>query len=252
MNLLLKESSPARWATTIVAAACLPLLGSCYTQGETTCRQEDSPLAPLRGKVVDSNTSAPLGGSLVFVELCDLYSDNPDKAQAHPNYRYGAIADANGDFEVSVPRGTVGLHTFLPGYRYGSLRVADSTAAGLVVRTAPLLPADPRPKVANFVASRATVAPGEDISFRVDVTASSPKDPVSEEVLLVEPTTSMARAFNPPFRRTNDAFASGFPSGQWTARVPAPKTAGTYRYVFGMTSENCIVSELLTAEIVVQ
>lgn len=225
---------------------------SCYTQGETTCGQEDEPVAPLRGKVVDSTTGAPLEGSLVFVELCKLYSENPNPGKGHPNYRYGGIAAKDGSFEILVPRGQVGLHTFLPGYRYGSLEVGDSTAPDVVVRTAALLPGDPRPKVADLIPSASVVKPGESISFAVQVTASSPRDPISEEVLLLEPTTQVARAFDPPFRRGNDGFGVGFPNGRWSLTMNAPSQPGTYSYRFGMTSEQCIVGELLQTEITVR
>ena len=234
----------------LIGTACVS--SSCYTQGETTCGQEDEPVAPLRGKVVDSASGQPLEGSLVFVELCKLYSVNPNPGKGHPNYRYGAIAAKDGSFEVAVPKGKVGLHTFLPGYRYGSLEVADSTAPDVVVRTAALLPGDPRPKVADFLPSAREVKPGESISFAVQVTASSPRDPISEEVLLLEPSTQVARAFDPPFRRGNDGFGVGFPSGKWSVTMNAPSQPGTYTYRFGMTSEQCIVSELLQTEITVR
>ena len=224
---------------------------SCYTQGETTCGQESEALAPLRGKVVDVD-GKPIAGSLVFVELCGLYTANPNKALAHPNYRYGAIAGADGSFEVSVPRGPVGLHTFKPGFRYGSLEVADSTAPDVLVRTAALLPNDPVPKVAGFESTAPSVAPRAEIPFRAQVTASSPKDPISEEVLVLDPRTGVARAFNPPFRRTNDAFLAGFPSGTWTAAMPAPAAPGEYEYIFGFTSEHCIVGDIMTTRVTVR
>ncbi len=236
---------PAGSHLPLLAATFALALGggtSCYTQRTTTCGQEDSTLAPLRGTVVDAANGAPLAGSLVFVELCELYSSNPNKAEAHPNYRYGTIAAADGTFEVMVPKGSVGLHTFKQGYRYGSLKVADSTAAGLVVRTSALLDGDVRPTAAGFTVDATIAKPGQLLSFAVDVKAA-PKDPMSEEVLVLETKTKDARAFKPPFRRTNDAFLAGFPSGRWTASFEAPTAPGTYEYVFGYTSEHCIVGD---------
>ncbi len=226
------------------AAAALALVGgsSCYSQNKTTCGQENEVLAPLKGTVVDATTQAPLGGSLVFVELCELYSFNPNKAAAHPNYRYGTVAAADGSFEVMVPKGPVGLHTFKEGYRYGSLKVDDSTASGLVVRTSALLAGDVRPTASGFSVDTRVAKPGQTLSFAVDVKAA-PKDPMSEEVVVLEAKTKDARAFKPPFRRTNDAFLAGFPSGRWTATFEAPTTPGEYEYVFGYTSENCIVGD---------
>ena len=192
--------------------------------------------------MVDAANGAPLGGSLVFVELCELYSFNPNKAEAHPNYRYGTIAAPDGTFEVMVPKGPVGLHTFKEGYRYGSLKVEDSTATGLVVRTSALLAGDERPTASGFRVDTTVAKPGQLLSFAVDVKAA-PKDPMSEEVLVLETKTKDARAFKPPFRRTNDAFLAGFPSGRWTASFEAPTAPGTYEYVFGYTSEHCIVGD---------
>ena len=244
------------------------LLGSeflgCYSHGETTCGQENSPRAPIRGQVrvrsiaaagdagPDGGDGSPLdqdlpgAGALVFVELCGLYSDNTDKSKGHPNYRYVALADKDGNFEVSIPRGPVGLHAFLEGYTYGATAIDDSTSAGIQVVNAVSV-TDLGSTLENFAVATPLVRAGEPLTFHVDVKAQ-PKDPVSEEVLLGEPKSGLARAFGPPSR---GRAGKGFPDGRWTVTVPAP-AAGTYTYYAQAASEGCKVSKRLSAIVTVQ
>src|SRR5258708_3549778 len=87
----------------------------CYSHGETTCGQESSRRARIRGRLTvrAADKSVRAGAdALVFVELCGLYSDNPDPSKGNPNYRYVGRADKDGNFEISIPKGTVGLHAF--------------------------------------------------------------------------------------------------------------------------------------------
>ena len=235
----------ARLLTLIIGLTSL----SCFTQGETTCGQENAGRAPMRGRVVDARTGQPLEGSLVFVELCELYSDNPDPSKGHPNYRYGALTKADGTFEVEVPKGSAGLHTFLSGYRYGALAVGDTTAANIEVRAEPLLPEDAKPVVMDLRVLPNEVKPGEELSLSATVRASSPKDPLSDEVLILEPTTNVARALDPPRRGVP---GKAFPDGQWVTRLRAPSMPGNYTYLFGVTSEHCIVGEILRAQVTVR
>jgi hypothetical protein len=221
----------------------------CYTQGETTCTQEDAPLAPLRGRVFDARTGAPLQGSLVVVELCGIYTENPDPSRGHPNYRYGGITGPDGTFEIAVPRGKAGLHTFQPGYRYGSLRLGDTTAPGIEVRAEPLLPEDKRPLVSDFDVQPREASPGQTLAFSLVVRAARPTDPLSEEILIVEPTTQTGRAMNPPSRGVQ---GRGFPDGTWTARLAAPARPGEYEYFIGVSSEQCITSDRLSVKVKVK
>lgn len=221
---------------------------SCYTQDDLPCAREGAPRAPFRGRVVDGKTGAPLKGSLVFVELCGLYTDNPDPSKGHPNYRFGTIVGDDGKFMVEVPRGTAGIHTFLPGYRYGFSPIED-TGSPLELEVEPLLPADRRPTLTDFKATPATPAPGQEITFAVTVRAATPKDPLSEEVLLLEPTTSVARALDPPSRGIPGKM---YPDGLWSTKLAAPSAPGTYTYHVGATTEGCVVGENLTLEVTVK
>jgi hypothetical protein len=248
----------------IILSAFLFILfaSQCYSHGQTTCGQESSALAPLRGNVtvrLGSSTApdagadaqappdggtAPAAGSLIFIELCDLYSENPDPTKAHPNYRYVALADADGNFVVDVPKGTVGLHTLLEGYTYGSLLVADSTAPNIHVQSEPLNGRQP-PTVSRFVVTPVDAQPGATLSFSMNVQAAQ-SDPISEEVLLAEPISGIARAFAPPRRGSP---GRGFPDGTWTASLTAPATPGTYTYYAQVVSEQCAVSTRLLVQV---
>lgn len=211
---------------------------SCFTQGETTCGQEDSAVAPLRGRVIDTS-GAPLGGSLVFVELCRLYSENPDPSKGHPNYRYGTVARQDGTYEIDVPKGAAGLHTFLPGYQYGASVVDDTAASGIETRVEPL--GDKKPPIINdFTVTPAEVTPGQELRITADVKAATPKDPLSEEVLVLEETTRVARALDPPRRGIP---GKAYPDGLWSTTLSAPTTPGTYTYRFGITTEGCATGE---------
>jgi len=276
-------------ATSVLASALAATgfaMPACYTQGETTCGQENEPLAPLRGRILgdvlvrddagnairddagdvipvfarDSSGAvvldpagnpvierAPQAGSAVFIELCGIYSANPDPAKGHPNYRYGAITRADGTFELMVPRGKVGLHSFKEGWFYGRIEVEDAPE-----RVAEFVEAaarrSPPPVLSNFRVAPAEARPKETLSFTLDVQATG-RDPMSEEVVLFETSSNAARALAPPRRGIPKV---GWPSGRWTATMPAPNAPGRYTYVVQSTSEFCVSSNRLSLEVVVR
>ncbi len=273
------------------------LLAACYRSGESTCNQENEPLAPLRGITVNGRTNEPLANVHVFVELCGRYTENPNPGKGHPNYRYGGVTDKDGRFEIMVPRGPVGLHTFKPYFQYGTEPLEDSTTEVRVgmspngdrpdpVVTPGTTPAcaklaekcgacivgskeqatcnaavargdaaacdaagsDPtltactgrtptvRPVLTGLSVSSTKVRPGEPLRFSLNA-KSDAKDPLSEEVLLLQPETNVARAFDPPVR---GAQAIGFANGLWKVTLPAPTKAGVYRYYASVSSEGCV------------
>lgn len=268
---------------------------SCYTQGETTCGQESAPLAPLRGRLtgdvlVTDDAGVPIlddagfvipalelaedgtprtnpqgdpiikrgpqAGSTVIVELCALYSENPDPSKAHPNYRYATVTREDGTFEVMVPQGKVGIHTFKNGWFYGRVEVDD--APDRFIETPFFVEAAARsskaPTLSSFKVSPAEAAPGQTLSFSVD-TRRAGTDPMSEEVVVYEPTTSVARAFTPPGRgapQREVGGKAGWPDGTWTATMPAPSRPGTYTFYAHSTSEHCVSSNKLGISVLVR
>ncbi len=226
----------------------LGALAGCGSKEPAVCSQEGSLRAPLRGNMIinrpvsdadggGGTVPSPGVGSLVFVELCGLYTDNPDPSKGHPNYRYVALADEAGKFEVSVPSGPVGLHTLLDGYYYGFKAVADSTSSGIQVNASPLGLVQP-PVATSFAVTPSEVGPGEPLSFSLMAQAAQPSDPLSDEVLLAEPLSGFARAFDPP---SAGEPGKSFPNGRWTLTVPAP-APGVYTYYAQAVSEGCAVS----------
>ncbi|CAN5349680.1 hypothetical protein BH09MYX1_BH09MYX1_35200 [soil metagenome] len=227
---------------TLVLLAMAPLVSvGCFVPGETTCGQESGEMVTLSGRVVDS-ASAPVDDANVFVELCDLYSDNPDPAKAHPNYRYGTTTKADGTYSVSVPAGSGGLHVFKPTFRYGFTRLANLSGAAPEIRLEKLLSQDKPPALAGFSADSVDVAAGSPLRFKVGVQAGRTTDPLSEEVLVLEGGTGRARAMAPPSRGIQ---GTGYPNGIWTLALDAPQTRGTYTYSVSVSSEQCVTSERL-------
>jgi hypothetical protein len=250
-------------AAVVAIAASGLLSSSCYTQGETTCGQEEEPLVPLRGKIVGEidvvvgkepdgkdkieTRTVPQEGSLVFVELCGRYTGNPDPSKAHPNYRHGAVTRADGTFEVLVPRGPAGLHTFKDGYQYGTVPVAD-TAAPVPEFRETLRRGKSAPVLSDFKVTPAEASPGQMLRFSVNAKAA-PRDPMSEEVIVLEPTSGTARAFAPPRRGMP---GHSYPDGVWTTSMAAPAKPGTYTFLVQSTSEGCVVSNRLPIDVVVR
>jgi hypothetical protein len=188
----------------------------------------------------------PGAGSLVFVELCDLYGENPDPSKGHPNYRYVALADDSGNFDVDIPKGTIGLHTLLEGFLYGSKLIPDSTASGIEV-TAEGLAGRAKPQASDFIVTPSEAQQGTTLTFSLRV-QSAPNDPISEEVLLAEPVSGLARAFDPPSRGHP---GKGFPDGIWTVSLGAPPP-GKYAYYAQAVSEGCAVSTRLSVLVTVR
>jgi hypothetical protein len=213
---------------------------SCYRPGSSTCHQDEVAPVRLSGRTFDANTKKPLANVHVFVELCGRYTFNPNPGKGHPNYRYGSVSDDNGNWSLMFPAGPAGLHTFLAGYRYGTVEVLDVGSAGEVpVPMAPLLAADKVPTITNLSASATKAKPGEAISFSVTAKAAINEDPLSEEVLLLQPDTNAARAFNPPLRGEQ---AVGFANGTWKTVLAAPAKPGTYTYYASVSTEQCITA----------
>jgi hypothetical protein len=193
----------------------------------------------VRGIVRDRDTREPIAGADVVAELCGLRSENPNPALGHPNYRYGTVSDERGRFELTVPRGKLGLHALLPGYQCGILEWAAPSSGGSAI-------IDMTPHAANEAVAALTdlrieppqTQPGAPI--RISVTARSAQDPLSEEVWVLEPSTQFARALTPPLRGNP---AVGFPNGIWRTDAHAPAQPGIYMYsASAVTQRGCFAS----------
>lgn len=243
---------------TVDASAILDDAGTALPVVETT---DDGRLRLQFDKEPDGGEPIlkrqPQAGSTVAVELCKLYSENPDPSKAHPNYRYATVTRQDGTFELMVPKGTVGLHTFKNGWQYGRIEVPD--APERYIEDPRFVEANARrlnpPVLSNFKATPTEAKPGETLSFSVD-TRRAGKDPMSEELIVYEPQTTIARAFAPPARgsplREVGGAKAGWPDGTWTATVPAPSRPGEYTFYAHSTSEHCVSSNKVSVQIVVR
>jgi len=204
---------------------------------------------------VDSKTQQPMKSTLVAFEVGGRYLPIADTSKGNPHYTISAVTDANGKVTLHVPGGPLGVHSFQDNYFYGTVLVDPYLHPGdTIIPVEPLGPLDTKPAVGSFAASAATVAPGGSLDFSAQVTQATftdtkRKDPISDEVLLVEPTTHFARAFDPPSAGVQ---SMGFPDGVWKTRVSVPSVPGKYTYSLIISSEGCIVSDRKSIDVLVQ
>lgn len=219
-------------------AGMLAALGGC------------GPANVIVGQVVDAQTSEPLAGVVISGETGGIYVDNPDKTKGNPAYVFGVITDRKGFFELPVPTPqVVGLHGFLDGYRYAALPVEAAGYAVAQMTAARQLPLDLKPTISDAVLSPTTVAPGGELSIRAVVRAGTQADPLSEEILVVQPRTHFSIALDPP---SPGGRPGHWPDGLWSATFRAPNAPGTYDYYLVGTSEGCVNADQVTFSVEVR
>jgi hypothetical protein len=214
--------------------------------------------AELQGLAALSS-GAPVGGALVAIEVGGLNLPNPGAVgpdggtvatlKIDPYYRIGAIADDAGRFSVAVPEGPLGVHVYADGYLCGVPDAGAVTAeAGTVTVTLPPLPApvggdsgqSARPVITQFTVQPTVAAPGETVTLTAIVDAVDPAhDPLSEQVLAIEPQTGWAGIFAPP---TPGKPGVGYPNGVYGRLVPAPLAPGLYKFYMVAATQACVVS----------
>ena len=202
----------------------------------------------VSGHVVDGKTKAPLPHVPIAIEIGGHYVTNPDPSKANPSYQRGAVTDDAGAYSVVLPSGSLGFHSFLNKYRYGT---EGLTAAANVTFDITMEQRDTElpPTLTNARFEPAQVAAGATFALKVTATAATPTDPLSEEIVVVEATTSMSAALDPPSAGVQ---GKGFPDGEWSRTFTAPTYAGTYTYYLSATTEGCIVSDLVLLQLQVK
>ena len=202
----------------------------------------------LKGQVM-SSAGQPLGQVLIAIERGGLYLFNPNTSKGNPSYRYSAQTDTSGYFDVVLPCDPLdlGLHAYQDGYKYGSrtARVGDNT----LVTAPPLKPGESLPSLSGTTLSPTTVAAGGVVTVETMAAAAASSDPLSEEVLLFEPTQAWSKALDPPSAGRQGA---GFPDGKWRTTFIAPALPGTYTYSLIATSEACVGSPRVALTLTVQ
>ena len=203
----------------------------------------------VTGVVVQPDGVTPVPNAMLAVEYGGLYLPWCDLSHASPYYVFGTIADATGKFAIDVRSAMLGFHSFASGYYYSRASLDTTTGATTVTLQMGQLPTgQATPTVTNMGFSAATVAAGAMVTFSATLTTWSPNDPLSDENLLVEPTTSFGIELNPPSVGKKD----NFPNGVWSATFAAPATKGTYTYYFSSTTAGCITSNVMTSTLKVQ
>jgi hypothetical protein len=210
------------------------------------------PLVPFRGTVVDGITNAPLAGAVVTLEIGGVYLFFSDSSRPSPYYQFGGITAADGTFSISVPQEPIGVHTFADGYLYGGRSaVDDPSLPGTIVKSKPIAPAQApyKPVVSGFTATPSTVSAGASFSLSANVQrGSGATDPLSDEILLVQPDTAWCGELAPPSPGGHD----DYPDGIYTRTITAPAKSGTYTYWLVTTSAGCVTSDKQSLQVTVQ
>lgn len=229
--------------------------------------EEASPgMVPLAGWVRDRETDAALPFALVAIEVGGLDPTNPGAVgpdgaliptlQIDPFYRYGAVTDDAGGFALDVPNESVGVHVYKSGF-FCAVPDAGAVVPGagrVFVRPEPLPTAEAeagsgQPTITGFTATPTIVAPGETITMSARVEATSPTtDPLSQQVLAVEPLSGWAGVFAPPVPGTP---SQGYPNGIYSRFVVAPLAPGEYTFYLVAATVSCVVSEVAMQTVLV-
>lgn len=229
----------------------------CYTgsvaPSDAGCSQvplPDSGPVAVQGVVLDSTTDAGIPGAVVAAEYGGIYLQYCDRSHASPYYVFGALADSTGHFSVNAREGQLGFHSFANGYLY-SRQLTDTTQDGgtfVTIQAEPVATGQPLPTVTNPHFDTATVSAGATVTFSATLATYDSKDPLSDENILVEPTTGFTTELDPPSAGQPD----DFPDGLWKATFAAPQASGTYTYWFSATTSQCYTSTLYPVQLVVQ
>lgn len=195
---------------------------------------------------------AGIPGALIVAEYGGIYVPYCDLRYASPYYSFGAVTDDAGRWEMDVKAGFLGFHGFQNGYFYarGSATTDQLLDAGgqyaIPFKALPDGQAVPTIADAMFDPS-GKVRPGTKVTFSAMVKTYAPGDPLSDEVVLVEPTHSMGVELDPPSIGKKD----DFPDGTWKRTFAAPDKAGDYTYWVAVTTGGCVTSALTSVALTV-
>jgi hypothetical protein len=211
----------------------------------------DAGTVHVTGTVVsvgDNQMPVPVPGAVVVVEYGGLYLPYCDLSHASPFYLFGTVADDAGAFAIDVQAGQLGFHGLATGQYYSRAPLDTSKSTNVNLVLAPLGPQQSKPTIANAAFDAATVAAGAPVTLTATVTAGAPSDPLSDEVVLVEPVHSWGVELDPPSLGKKD----DFPDGVWSRTFPAPAQSGTYTYSLAVTSAGCVSGDTVQLKLVVQ
>lgn len=245
----------ARFRSFMVCVAPVAFVAAapgCFSGGPTqsaAARGDGGPVT-LEGVVVDSKTKSPVPFAVVAIEKGGLYLPISDYSKPNPAYAFGAIAGADGRFSIVVPDGVSGVHGFANDYLYRGTKFDSTVSNGLFTVEVEARPAAiAKPTISGASLAPASASPGATITVHADLHAAVATDPLSDEVILVEPTSHACIALAPP---TTPVDRDHYPDGAYTGTFVAPNTPGTYKYALTATTAGCSNADTVTMTLVVQ
>jgi hypothetical protein len=215
------------------------------------------PVVGLTGTVRKPDADAGASGAFVVVDVGGLGAEGGVATlDTDTAIRYGNVTGAGGAFGFAVPAGTLGLRVFDPDYRESKtlVRTAASPDAGPTMTTVNLValpvadggkPRRPTAKGLTISSAVGAVAvmyavPSEPVAFAVEVEAGSADDPLSQDVILVQPSTGWAGELAPA---TPAVPGGAYPNGVYSLLVAAPAPLGLYTYTVLVASKSGVTSE---------
>ena len=216
----------------LILATLLALSQSACSGANGTCT---GGAGNLTGNITDLPTGAPLIQPLIAIEIGGLNLPNRDPKHGNPSYTVGQQANYHGAFSVRLPCGDYGVHTYAVGYHCSGVPASNGDSVKVALQ-----PLDPNtavlPTLGTPNLTATSVKGGAPITLSIAVQAGRASDPLSEQVLMIDPSLNLATALDPPSPGT----ASGFPNGTWSKSFNAPTAAGTYTYTVVAASLACI------------
>jgi hypothetical protein len=245
------------------AASSLPTF-SAATSDAAEDEEGGAPKVLLAGTARGSS-GEPIA-ALVAVEVGGLNQENPGAVgpdgaveptlRINPFYQYGTRADEGGEFSLKVPEEELGIHAYAGGFYCGvpeAGTIDPASGTTLTLRLRPLAEdggtPPPQPTITSFTVTPEVVPPGGTLTMSALVEAVDPEhDPLSEQVLAIEPISNWAGIFAPPVPGTP---GRGYPNGAYNRLVLAPVAPGEYVYYLVAATQACVVSEPVTARVLV-
>ncbi len=208
------------------------------------CGNKAPESAMFRGRLLDADTQKPVAGAYVAIEVGGHYRDYSDRTKGSPWWQIGAITAADGSFTATVPGGDIGVHTFINGYLYGTQKVEiGSDTVDATITTAKIPAGSAKPTLKDAKLEPLTIAPGGKVQVSVTATKGNDRDPLSDEIVLVQPETAMALQLDPPSASTKGVMS---PDGLYKKTFTAPSKPGTYVYGLSATTEACVTGDIVT------
>ncbi len=200
-------------AAAITSLACSPP-GACSSTGV------------LSGQVINLSSGNIVVSALVVLQKGGLGSTaSADGSKANTTYQIALPLDATGAFSGNLQCGKWGLHAYAQGFHAFAIDAVAGFPANLGLTTNN--PNDVTPALLDVTLEPAAPQAGRRIKLSVNVQAASPKDALTDQVLLVNRTTAIVSALTPP---SAAAIAGVFPNGLWSVEFTAPRQSGIYVY----------------------